>query len=1366
MKKILAFCFFPAFTPPVNGGQSRLFNFYSALSAHHIVTLLTSTHVGGQEERVTHGATFLERRIPKDRHFVDRWMELEKFSSGGDLSGPATAAAAKYPTLLHKTYLEEYEHADIIIHDFPFTVGYDLFRGLDRKLRVYNSHNCESVLYRQLHREARSAPIHALVEAAEVDLLNHADLVHYCNEDDLVAFRKLDGARVASVQYVPHGTSPRPGGPEDRDSEPMVRRDVTTAVFMGSAHPPNIAAARFIAEELAPKLPHVEFQIIGSCLPEGDYGRNVRRLGVVSDDIKEELLRLADVALNPMDSGSGSNVKVVDYFSFGVPLVSTQFGMRGINASPDLHFVAATLDSFENALWEALDHPEVLRKIGAAGRLLAQTTYSWTSIAGVAERRLTALCDEKLERPGNPRAVILNDYESLEAIGGGATRTKGLCEAIAKHQPVVFISFTESDQIKRYRPIDNVTAIAIPKSSAHREEQNRTNALSHISVSDIIASRHCERNALLLKLYEVLRRESAAVVVEHCYMSRLPIRFGDRFIYSSQNAEALLKGAILQGHPMSVELLDELKHLEALTVQHAAAIVAVCDADARAFQAMSNSVGPIIVVPNGAAPPPLDTHTKDIASQITPTISARSAIFIGSAHPPNIECVKFIRDHLARQCRDVEFHIVGSVCRSLGGTVVPSNVHLWGEVDDRTKSAVVGACAIAINPMSSGGGSNVKLADYLAHGKFVVTTEFGQRGYPPGVSDHIKIAPLSAFASAINAALANTAALDSSLEAQRQLFFARHLSMTTLGSKLAELAQCLQNSTRRVLFVTYRYTDPALGGAEVMLAELIKALASDGGLQVDVVAPEVSQISSFHRFAEHYSYEASGALFNVPNLRYMRFPLDSPDANSDLPSKLAETWRAQLRFEHELSNRVFAQGVDSGLTWGWAESNHEGRIALASCGIHIASPGKVQLSGASDVPMSMRVLTYRGELIASAVSEGGDFKLEFDVYNSGDIHIQTSRVVSNPADDPRPLGFLARSLRVGAEAIDLRGPTLTDFALRGYQSDKIFRVLAEAAETSRFELNARLTDTRGPFSSAMEAYIETNVKHYDLVVTHNNIFRPAVFAIDAAKRHQVPSLLIPHSHFDDDYYHFPDVMESARTADVVLAAPKAASDFLREQGCNAEYLPSPIDTSEQFADSDVATFRAVYADSAPFVLVLGRKAGAKNYKDVIQSVEQFNRDHGVLRVVLIGPDDDQERIESPVATILGRQPREVVRGALLSCLTLANMSSSESFGIVLLEAWLAGKPVVANVRCAAFHDMAVDGWNALLVEKDGLSEALFRLWSDPDLCQRLAGNGRVTASEFDSPAVSARFVQACKDAIARGSRPFPSLIQQMSPNAI
>jgi len=40
---------------------------------------------------------------------------------------------------------------------------------------------------------------------------------------------------------------------------------------------------------------------------------------------------VVDFALNPMLSGSGTNLKMFDYMSAGIPVITTEFGTRGID---------------------------------------------------------------------------------------------------------------------------------------------------------------------------------------------------------------------------------------------------------------------------------------------------------------------------------------------------------------------------------------------------------------------------------------------------------------------------------------------------------------------------------------------------------------------------------------------------------------------------------------------------------------------------------------------------------------------------------------------------------------------------------------------------------------------------------------------------------------------------------------------------------------------------------------------------------------------------------------------------------------------------------------------------------------------------
>lgn len=1345
MKKVLAFCFFPAFVPPSNGGQQRLFNFYRALSRWYDVTLLTSTHYGGTREVVRHGLNFVEKRIPKDAYFVEQYANLESCSGGGDLSGPAIAAAGCWPTSLHQAYLEEYAGADIIFHDFPFTVDYDLFAGLDNKLRVYNAHNCETDLYQQLHPGKKSSPVHELVRGVESRMLSVADMVLFCNREDFNRFREIAPGASFEGMSAPNGMMPVRIPPRS-----VTGCEETRAIFMGSGHPPNLHAAKFIVEKLAPALPGVHFDIVGSCLAEGIYPSNVHRHGVVDDQRKLQLLQSCRIALNPMEAGSGSNVKVLEYFAHGLLVVSTKFGMRGIEVEPEVHYCEASLEDFQIVLTRLLERPELFETIGTQGREFALENYTWDAIVAPVAERLKLLSTQALEKSEKRHALVLNDYDSFASIGGGATRTRGLCEALRAWLPVVFVCFS-SDGSLRKREDAGITIITIPKTQQHLAEEVLVNSQFHISATDILASRHCLKNPWLGIVYDNVKSSAACIVVEHCYMAGLPLARGDRFVHSSQNHEAQLKKKLLEFHPLRDELLADLEALENRTVEYAGLNVAVSHEDASSLVVARRMAGPVVVVRNGV-PPPLMGEEVDHAKKILESrIGTPAVVFLGSAHMPNLEAARYITEQIAPGCPEVRFHLIGSVCSSLDK--VPGNVTLWGVVDEKTKSAVMQSCCLAINPMITGSGSNVKVADYLANGLFVITTQFGLRGYSDTAGNHVAAVALDEFSQQIRKVIATPALYALEARTQRHSLFEREFSMQGAAQRFVDLIRDQEKPRKRVLYVAYRYSSPPLGGAEVNMEKFIQALAKSGDFEVDVIAPEISSIHSHLRFSERYGFDPGiSAAIDMPRVRFARFPVAPPDSE-DAYLHLRRVWSQQPGFERIVDASLHDLYQESGLTWGWAYPEGEGkdtaRWSFLECGLFLKEAAQVELRAYADTPCVITACCGN-ESVGGPWSVEGSVTLAFQS-PAGGVSLVVSRA-SFPAD-PRPLGIRLSRIMIAGKQLDLSQETLIQQCLPNLSADQRIRLLDQAAQQTRGAALIRLTDGRGPWSPGMERFLTERIAEYDLVVSHNNVFRPAVVAMAEAKRQGVPSLLIPHAHLDDDYYHFPDLIESARNATKVLAVPQAACRFFADKGCVVKYMPAGCDANEEFSSADQQAFHRIHSDKRPFILVLGRKAKAKGYHQIIDAVDKLNEQGTDLQVILIGPDDDGIPVQGRHCVYLGRQPREVVRGALMSCIALCNMSTSESFGIVLLEAWLAEKPVIINKECAAFHDLAQDGHNALMVDRHELASAISKLLSEPLLCKKLAGNGKAQVAQFDWQVVADSFVAECQQLVHRDCAP-------------
>lgn len=1322
--RILALSFFPAYLPPRNGGVERLFRIYSLLSRRFDVTLISSAEVGGQISTVEHSANFREIRVPKDAAFETAYEELRAFSGDGDLSGPALGLSTKASGILHDQYLAHYAQSDIIIHDSPFLVGCDVFRGFDNKLRVYNSYNCETDLYASFHSvNDTKRRIEKLTQELESDLCRHANLITACSEEDRQRFTDLF-APSSPIEIVPNGVVPLPV---------PTRRELgnNRLVFIGSGHKPNVNAAKFVVEELAPQYRDYEFHLVGSCYPRMRR-KNVIAHGVVTGAEKKMLLENAFAAINPITTGSGSSLKVADIAVSGTPLISTELGVRGFDLVRGHHYVALQKEQFTKFLARELADRERLASVAANAREHITERFSWPKIAERFADRLTELCESRENvRP----YVVLNDYDSLSMTGGGATRTAGLCRGLAEHHRVIFLTFgPDSGPARRVSRDGRILTLFAAKAPDHVAEHQVDDALYWISTADIVNFLHAPRNGRMVNLFRCAASLSRQVICEHPYMVGLPRLLGTDFVYSSQNFEYGMKAHSLRDHPRGAERIATVREAEAFACGASSLIIAVSDEDARSFSGSYSFTAPIMVIPNGADGPP---NGKRRGKGRRTSGERPVAVFMGSSHGPNIEAAQWIADTLAPATKDVDFVILGGVADSVTGRKAP-NVKLAGQVSTAKKSDCLHSARVALNPMSSGSGSNVKVADYLQHGLPVLSTKFGARGYDLVPEEDMVIAELSDFGDCLKRLLSSPASREKAC-AERQKRYLHKLSMDEGGRELHRLVEEHGGDQPRALYVTYRYNDPPQGGGEDYVVRLIHALAADGW-NVDVAAPAAERISDVWRFGAAFAGEQWQPVpIGVPRVRSAKFDLDRGAAQAD---DLRRFWSVQPQYEAEVFRALSSQPDRPTLTWGWGDVEGRGRWCFTQAGLFLPEPAKLLLTGDPQGRLWFQIFSEAGELLHD--QECDDlFTVECDV-PAGFVELRSSVQADRQIDDPRPLAFFAR--RISVDGLDLLPDRPMEVWARQNAPAQQLAAHAAARQVTRDSKQLELSSVRNA-SSELQSFVEANVGRYDLLITHNAVFQNTIDAVRHAKRSGTPSIFIPHLHYDDDFYHFSDVLDACASATRTLVCPSVTKEFLASEGLtNLVYHAPGIAGSERFEQEDADAFRAVLGNNDDFFLVLGRKAPAKGYADVIRAADEYQGDGDPL-IVLIGPDDDRVAIDSERAIYLGRQPDNVVRGALMECLGLINMSRSESFGMVLLEAGLAGKPVLANRSCAAFADIVEDGANGFLVTPQELKDRMAELIADPRLRHRLGKAGRKKALARDWTVIQRDFIDLCNSVV-------------------
>ncbi|HLM95515.1 MAG TPA: glycosyltransferase [Acidimicrobiales bacterium] len=169
-------------------------------------------------------------------------------------------------------------------------------------------------------------------------------------------------------------------------------------------------------------------------------------------------------------------------------------------------------------------------------------------------------------------------------------------------------------------------------------------------------------------------------------------------------------------------------------------------------------------------------------------------------------------------------------------------------------------------------------------------------------------------------------------------------------------------------------------------------------------------------------------------------------------------------------------------------------------------------------------------------------------------------------------------------------------------------------------------------------------------------------------------------------------------------------------------------------------------DAAPEPLVgaVGRLAPEKGYPVLLQAIRALPG----CRVVFVGDGVERAALEAQVAE-LGLTERVVFAGwveppwtARWAVDVLAVPSFTEGFPLVIVEAMLAGIPVVAS-SVGGIPEIVVDGETGLLVpagDAPALTAALERLLGDRDLRGAIAARSRSVAEQsYTSAAMAAKF---------------------------
>lgn len=394
--------------------------------------------------------------------------------------------------------------------------------------------------------------------------------------------------------------------------------------------------------------------------------------------------------------------------------------------------------------------------------------------------------------------IVATDVPSLR--GGAPVRNLNLIQQYLNHGLDVTViclhDNTTRDELARLKSLVGLKVIGVELGKQSASLVSRAIILERVipymsqyRLSDLaeVLSKACLAEAPDIIQFEQLTAFYAAA---HAVNS---LRKKPTIILDSHNVEhAVLEHAIQSfSAPRKIAgryLLDNVRQLEDEAAKSADIVLTCCEEDAKYFSAISRKV---IIVPNGA-------DCSRFASK--PTKLNENILFMGGTnYPPNDEALRWYFDAIypavKLQRPNVRHFIIGGTPPKWlkQKATLDAGIILPGYVDDVRDC--LDQASICISPMIGGSGTSLKILEYMASAKAVVSTSVGARGIGYSAGVDILIADKSdEFASDILKLMASPNKYREMANNARKLM-EREYDWTVIGDQLVKsLNACLPSS--------------------------------------------------------------------------------------------------------------------------------------------------------------------------------------------------------------------------------------------------------------------------------------------------------------------------------------------------------------------------------------------------------------------------------------------------------------------------------------------------------------------------------------------------------------------------------------------
>lgn len=378
--------------PPVAGAHHAVYYANEALSRYWDVFLFTTgfrkdTHrFLPQPEEIVINSQFREYSYTTPS--IIPLSFLTRQGSGVPQIYAGKYLAWKAPKVLHEKAAE----CDIIQVELPWQVEYMHKINKANKPIVFVAHNIEAGVWDKINTNGLKKShykswIVKEIKRQEKAAFQMADAVITVSDSDRREVIETFKVREERVFFIPWGVDEKKYRAYSEEERVRAKAGLGLSgkkiiVFSGTLYGPNIDAVRSILD-MAKEINTVDavFLIVGrvgEAFKDVSAG-NILFTGFVNDPVK--YFAASDIAINPMSSGGGMHLKMLEYLGSGLPVVTTEVGARGLRKPWEDYLFVSELKGFKEVLSSLLDDQDVCEQYGMRGRKVVEDSYTWDKVA-------------------------------------------------------------------------------------------------------------------------------------------------------------------------------------------------------------------------------------------------------------------------------------------------------------------------------------------------------------------------------------------------------------------------------------------------------------------------------------------------------------------------------------------------------------------------------------------------------------------------------------------------------------------------------------------------------------------------------------------------------------------------------------------------------------------------------------------------------------------------------------------------------------------------------------------------------------------------------------------------------------------------